>query len=83
MPGGSAKLIYSPHDPEVTEKKPRRIIFTVNYKLRILDEVDACIKPGQIGAILRRKVLFSSNLSVWRSQREKGLLQAMTSKKET
>lgn len=80
MPGGAAPLICSSPDPEVFEKKPRRN-FTANYKLRILQQVELCTKPGQIGALLRREGLYSSNLSAWRKQREKGLLQAMTSKK--
>ncbi len=67
-------------DPEVPEKKPRRK-HTAKYKLRILAEADACTQPGEIGALLRREGLYSSNLTAWRRQREKGLLQAMTPKK--
>lgn len=64
-------------DPEVSEKKPRRR-FTAQYKLRILEEADGCDKLGQIGVLLRREGLYSSNLSSWRKQRQKGLLQAMS-----
>ena len=67
-------------DPEVPEKKPRRK-HTAKYKLRILEEADACTQPGQIGAMLRCEGLYSSNLTAWRRQREKGLLRAMTPKK--
>jgi hypothetical protein len=49
--------------------------------LRILTKADACDQPGQIGALLRREGLYSSNLTNWRRQREKGLLNAMTPKK--
>lgn len=49
-------------DPEVSEKKPRRR-FTAQYKLRILEEADGCDKLGQIGVLLRREGLYSSNLS--------------------
>jgi len=72
-------MINSP-DPEVPEIKPRRN-FTAKYKLRILSEADGCSRPGELGALLRREGLYSSNLTTWRRQREKGLLQAMSPKK--
>jgi transposase len=80
MAGASAHLVSSPPDPEVPEKKPRRK-FTAKYKLRILAEADTCTQPGQMGTLLRREGLYSSNLTTWRQQREKGILQAMTPKK--
>jgi transposase-like protein len=67
-------------DPEVPEKKPRRK-FTAQYKLRILAEADTCKEPGQMGALLRREGLYSSNLTTWRKQRDKGLLDVMSPKK--
>lgn len=80
MPGGRAKLNCSPPDPEVPEKKRRRK-FTAKYKLRILAEADACTDPGELGALLRREGLYSSNLTTWRRQRRKGLLTAMAPRK--
>jgi transposase len=80
MAGASAHLVSTAPDPEVPEKKPRRK-FTAKYKLRILAEADACTQQGQMGALLRREGLYSSNLTTWRQQREKGILQAMTPKK--
>ena len=47
------------------------------YRLRILKEVDACKRPGEVGALLRREGLYSSLLTNWRRQREAGALQAM------
>jgi transposase-like protein len=67
-------------DPEVPEKKPRRK-FTAKYKLRILEEVDKCNQPGQIGALLRREGLYSSSLTLWRKQRAQGLLDALSPQK--
>ena len=67
-------------DPEVPEKKPRRK-FTAKYKLRILQEVENCTEPGEIGALLRREGLYSSNLTVWRKQKGQGILQGITPKK--
>ncbi len=67
-------------DPEVAEKKSRRK-FTAKYKLRILKQADSCTEQGQLGALLRREGLYSSNLTTWRRQREKGLLNALAPKK--
>lgn len=66
-------------DPEVTEKSVRRK-FTAKYKLRILQEAEACTAQGQIGALLRREGLYSSNLTTWRSQHRKGALEALSPK---
>jgi transposase-like protein len=70
----------SPPDPEVSEKKPRRK-FTAKYKLQILQEAEACSKPGELGALLRKHGLYSSNLTAWRRQKEDGLLEALSPKK--
>ncbi len=57
----------APPDPEVIEK-PKRRQFTAEYKRRIVNEANACMKPGEIGALLRREGLYSSVLSQWRRQ---------------
>jgi transposase len=67
-------------DPEVVPRAKRRR-FSAEYKLRILEEVDACHEPGQIGALLRREGLYSSHLTTWRRQREQGQLEALSPKK--
>jgi transposase-like protein len=58
--------------------KPTRRRFTAEYKLRILREADACSRPGEIGALIRREGLYSSNLTQWRKQREKGELAGLS-----
>lgn len=65
---------------EVTPKAKRRI-YSAAYKLRILEEADQCTVPGEVGALLRREGLYSSLLSSWRRQREKGKVGALSSKK--
>lgn len=67
-------------EPEVVAKAARRS-FSAAYKLRIVEEADQCAERGQIGALLRREGLYSSQLATWRRQREAGVLQAMTPKK--
>ena len=58
---------------EVLEK-PQRRRFTLEYKRRIVREVDRCQKPGEVGAMLRREGLYSSHLSSWRAARDRGEL---------
>ncbi len=65
---------------EVTPKAKRRR-FSAQYKLRILEETDRCTQPGQIGALLRREGLYSSNLTTWRRQRDQGQIGALSPKK--
>ena len=59
--------------PEVSEKATRRR-FTRAYKEQILAQADQCNVPGQLGELLRREGLYSSNLSSWRRQRDAGAL---------
>ena len=71
MAGGRDSFVSPPPDPEVPEKKPRRN-FTAKYKLRVLAEADTCTQPGQLGALLRREGLYSSNLITWAAPERKG-----------
>jgi transposase len=65
-----------PPDPEVPERARRRQ-FSASYKLRILEEADACCAPGELGALLRREGLYSSHLADWRRHRAAGTLAAL------
>jgi len=67
-------------DPEVVPRAKRRR-FNAEYKVRILEEADACSEPGEIGALLRREGLYSSHLTTWRRQREQGQLEGLSPKK--
>ena len=64
-------------DPELVERPVRRR-FTAEYKLAILREADACTRPGEVGALLRREGLYSSHLATWRKQRDAGSMQALS-----
>jgi transposase len=63
-------------DPEVPERAQFRS-FSPSYKLRILNEYESLNKQGK-GALLRREGLYSSLISEWRKQREKGALEAFS-----
>ena len=67
-------------DPEVLEKPVRRK-FTAAYKLEIVEAAERCTELGQIGTLLRREGLYSSQLSTWRNQRQQGQLQALSDNK--
>ena len=53
----------------------RRRMLPAAYKLRILCEADGCAQ-GEVGALLRREGLYSSQLAIWRKQRKAGTLTA-------
>jgi len=68
--------VIRPPDPEVSDR-PRRRTFTAEYRLAIVKEADACSKPGEIGALLRREGLYHSHLIDWRRQRDRGALEGL------
>ena len=74
--------VLSPAVPEVEVlAKATRRRFSAEYKLGILREAEACTRPGELGALLRREGLYSSNLTTWRAQRERGELLGLTPKR--
>ena len=79
-PNRNGQLEAEVPDPEVVPRAKRRQ-FSAQYKLRILTEADQCTQRGEIGALLRREGLYSSHLTTWRKQRERGQLQGLTPKK--
>ena len=56
-------------DPEVVATAKRRS-FSKTEKLRIVAAADACVAPGDIGALLRGEGIYSSHLATWRKQRQ-------------
>jgi transposase len=63
-------------DPEVPERPRPPRTYPAAYRLRILEEYEQLDKAGK-GALLRREGLYTSLLSEWRKQRDKGALQAL------
>ena len=59
---------------QIIEKAKRRR-FSIEEKVRILREADACA-PGTVGAFLRREGIYSSQLYAWRRERERGDLDS-------
>ena len=61
--------------------RARRRTFTNADKRRILQAADACTKPGEVGALMRREGVYSSSLSTWRRQREAADMAALAPQK--
>jgi transposase len=63
-------------DPEVPERPRPPRQYPAAYKLRVLEEYEQLDKAGK-GALLRREGLYTSLISEWRKQRDKGALAAL------
>jgi transposase len=74
----TVETVVSRPDPEV--RAPIRS-YAPKYKLAVLGEIDAAQTRGEIGEIMRREGLYSSLISEWRKQRERGALEAMSGRR--
>lgn len=63
--------------PEPALETRTRRVFTTEYKLRITAEAFQC-RRGELGALLRRERLYSSQLQQWRKQLAQGGEQALS-----
>ena len=63
--------------PEPMLEKRTRRRFSTEYKLRIIAQADQC-QRGELGALLRREHLYSSQLQDWRKQLAQGGEQALS-----
>jgi transposase-like protein len=77
---GVLEVVGLEQEVEVVAKAQRRR-FTAEYKRRILREAEACRRPGEVSALLRREGLYSSHLAAWRAARQRGELAASGSKR--
>jgi transposase len=72
---GKALGMGNDPDPEVPAKARRRQ-FSGRYKAQVLATYDQLPK-NERGAFLRREGLYSSNITEWRHQRDRGALEAL------
>ena len=63
-----ASSIASPPGPEVVATAKRRQ-FSSSERHRIVAAAERCSKTGEIGALLRREGIYSSQLAAWRKRR--------------
>ena len=75
VPARQSGLVSDVPDPEVPERARRRT-YAARYKRDVLAEYEAADRAGK-GALLRREGLYSSLISAWRDQRNKGALDAL------
>jgi transposase len=74
-PLGDAVRMDEVPDPQVPERAKRRS-YSAKYKAEILAEYDRLDRDGR-GTLMRREGLYSSLISEWRKQRDKGALEAL------
>lgn len=74
-PLGDAVCVEDVPDPQVPERAKRRS-YTAKYKADVLTEYERLDRDGK-GALLRREGLYTSLISEWRKQRDKGALEAL------
>jgi len=74
---GQAGRVTDPN-PEVPERAKRRS-YSAKYKLEILAEYEGLDREAK-GALLRREGLYTSLISEWRKQRDRGALAALAAK---
>lgn len=76
VPRSHAVAVEDVPDPRVPERASRRT-YTAKYKVAILAEYEASDRDGK-GALLRRERLYTSLISEWRKQRDRGALEALS-----
>ena len=72
---GKARVMDQEPDPEIPAKARRRH-YSARYKAETLAAYDQLPKAER-GAFLRREGLYSSNITEWRHQRDRGALEAL------
>ena len=72
VPGGQTVTVP---DPKQSAKATRRK-YSAAYKKRILDEYEQLDKAGK-GELLRREGLYTSLITAWRDQRDRGATVAL------
>jgi transposase len=69
-------------ESEYPVERPIRRKFSKAYKRRIVKEAAAC-NHGEVGALLRREGLYSSQLTEWRRQEARGELAGKSPNKKS
>jgi len=77
--GHTGGMTSDEQDPQVPARAKRRS-YTAKYKLAILAEYDNADRAGK-GALLRREKLYTSLISEWRKQRDRGALEGLSTPK--
>ncbi len=70
MPKPTSELPESEVLPDPAQEKRQYRKFSAAEKQRILDAAEKCTQPGQLGALLRKEEIYSSQLNRWRKQQQ-------------
>jgi transposase len=79
--GQASRISKTSRNLEIPER-PKRRKFSLAEKRRIVAAADAC-EPGTLGMLLRREGIYSSLLSTWRKQRDRGDFDVATLRKRS
>lgn len=60
----------------------KRKRYTAAYKLRILEEADRCVAPGELASLIRREGIYSSTIADFRRQKARGDLDGCAGRRE-
>jgi len=71
MPKAPSELPEAQVSPDPKQERRTRRNFSTEYKLQIIAEADQC-RRGEIGELLRREGLYSSQLNQWRRELASG-----------
>jgi transposase-like protein len=77
MPKPHTILPENQTTPEPSLEKRTRRRFSAEYKLKVLAAADACAH-GELGVLLRRENLYSSQLQQWRRELASGGVEALS-----
>jgi len=77
----AAPSVTAPHASTEVVPRAKRHFKSNAEKRRIVAEADACTRPGEVGLLMRREGIYSSNLSNWRQQIRVADASALEAKK--
>ncbi len=77
----AAPAVTAPHASTEVVPRPKRRFKSNAEKRRIVAEADACTRPGEVGLLMRREGIYSSNLCNWRQQIRVADASALDAKK--
>ena len=77
MPKAPSELPESQVSPDPKRERRTRRHFSAEYKLQIIAETDQC-RRGEVGKMLRREGLYSSQINQWRRELAAGGPEGLT-----
>jgi transposase-like protein len=79
---GTSEILPEVSESSQIEDKPQRRVFTVAYKLAILEKLEECrTTRGAVGELLRKEGLYAAQVAKWKSELEETLSGALSKKR--